>query len=995
MRIPEGGQKFVLFFALALPGLFLLNSFSSGGQKDVMNIRHSDVNGITFEITFPEPEIEPVTTDRESFARIRLGDLPFESRVGFPQMPLKVVNIGVPSHGDITFSYELAAKKSMTISMVAPVPTLEREGKLFPVDKMPDLKDFNWVYHPEAAIYKSEQPFPSAAVEIIHDAFLRQQRIISLRLNPVQYRPRSGTITFTRKILVKVTFPEITSVEQKQLDDASFEAIFEQMLMNAEVARSFRKPITPPKENLKTAKRGLHGNRDPINNYKIVLQDKGLYHLTGQDFLDFGLDLGSENPLWFKMYHKGEQIAITVSGEGDGVFDTTDYIEFFGQANTDQYSHDAVYWLTTGDSNSSSRITTRTSNPGSPQTPTTVERTDHFEQNLRWGGTMLEVTMDEDLFFQTYLQTGQAETYYFDLPNLDTGYGGMATVKVVVRGNSRNDYFTDDHKTVITLNNGTPQEFDWDGAIIYPAEFSLDHSELKETDNELVVYAPEPAPGILNNFFVNYFEITFHDTFVSENVPFEFGSEAGDYQFAISNFGENSGQVLDITDATNPVRIGSVWFTGGAGDYTLYFEDQPAGTTTYFCLGQSMLKFPLSVTFDPNSNLTDTSNSAQYLIITHEDFQDQADALADFHSNRGLITKVVTISDVYDEFNFGYVDPQALKDFLIYAYNSWSSPLLTYVVLLGDSTWDHKDYLGYGVQSYLPTSYFVTPSLGVTTNDHWFTRLTGGDDLADIHLGRFPVQTAAQAQAMVDKITSYASQRSTWKDNALFIADNTDAAGCFECATDEIIQQDLPATVNSETIYLSDYGSGTACRSDIISHLNSDTNSAPLVTYFGHGHLIYMASEQIFRVADIAALSNADHLPFFVNMTCYNGYFSYSNPTYECLGEVIVETATNGAIGFLASAGLTYIDNDSDLCDDFFPFLYADSNSRPGWAFTYAKNQAALLPLCPDEVRNTVFLGDPALELAISKPLVPALPVPGMLLLLILMSAGFILRTRN
>ncbi len=35
---------------------------------------------------------------------------------------------------------------------------------------------------------------------------------------------------------------------------------------------------------------------------------------------------------------------------------------------------------------------------------------------------------------------------------------------------------------------------------------------------------------------------------------------------------------------------------------------------------------------------------------------------------------MVEVQDVYDEFGYGIIDPDAIHDFLAYAYSNWESP---------------------------------------------------------------------------------------------------------------------------------------------------------------------------------------------------------------------------------------------------------------------------------------------------------------------------------
>ena len=71
-------------------------------------------------------------------------------------------------------------------------------------------------------------------------------------------------------------------------------------------------------------------------------------------------------------------------------------------------------------------------------------------------------------------------------------------------------------------------------------------------------------------------------------------------------------------------------------------------------------------------------------------------SLVALRQGQGLRTAVVDIEDIFDEFGYGLVTPQAVKDFLTHAYGSWQSPAPQYVLLVGDTSYDYKDNWGAG-----------------------------------------------------------------------------------------------------------------------------------------------------------------------------------------------------------------------------------------------------------------------------------------------------------
>ena len=92
--------------------------------------------------------------------------------------------------------------------------------------------------------------------------------------------------------------------------------------------------------------------------------------------------------------------------------------------------------------------------------------------------------------------------------------------------------------------------------------------------------------------------------------------------------------------------------------------------------------------------LRKSDDGARYVVITHRDFLESADYLADARAE-SLSTIVVDVQQIYDEYSFGLLDPTAVKYFLLDAWSRWTIPP-AYVVLLGDASYDFKNFTGQG-----------------------------------------------------------------------------------------------------------------------------------------------------------------------------------------------------------------------------------------------------------------------------------------------------------
>ncbi|MBL4594353.1 MAG: hypothetical protein JKX68_11145 [Flavobacteriales bacterium] len=67
--------------------------------------------------------------------------------------------------------------------------------------------------------------------------------------------------------------------------------------------------------------------------YKFKVAETGIYRIDSTVLVNAGIPLSTINPQNFQLFVRGVEIPIHIEGEGDGVFDGSDFIEFYGQKN--------------------------------------------------------------------------------------------------------------------------------------------------------------------------------------------------------------------------------------------------------------------------------------------------------------------------------------------------------------------------------------------------------------------------------------------------------------------------------------------------------------------------------------------------------------------------------------------------------------------------------------------------------------------------------------
>src|SRR5260221_237133 len=66
--------------------------------------------------------------------------------------------------------------------------------------------------------------------------------------------------------------------------------------------------------------------------FKIPVANDGIYRLRYSDLQAAGFPVSSD-PRFIQLFHRGQEQSIYIKGQGDAVFNTSDYIEFYGKKN--------------------------------------------------------------------------------------------------------------------------------------------------------------------------------------------------------------------------------------------------------------------------------------------------------------------------------------------------------------------------------------------------------------------------------------------------------------------------------------------------------------------------------------------------------------------------------------------------------------------------------------------------------------------------------------
>lgn len=656
---------------------------------------------------------------------------------------------------------------------------------------------------------------------------------------------------------------------------------------------------------------------------KLSVVERGWYRVTQGELAALGIDTTTIDPRNLQLYADGSEIAIRVSGETDGRLDPGDAIEFFGSGLDTASTDTQVYWLAPG-STRGKRIRVDAASPsnGSPVTfPYAVEQK---ERSLYIGNVN---NGDRENFFGRILFTTLDTNVRLD--NV-AGFGTTAQVSVGLQG-----FYQTPHQIEVSFNGQVLGTINGEGNTYASATFSVPHALLLEGNNVVTL---RRAGSTIH--LVDYIRVTYQRTSIATGNELLMSIPSRQPAVTVGGFTTPGIRVVDVT---NPAAVQefSPRVAGGDSNYTATVRGLLG--RTYYAFGSDVVKQPVAMEIDQRSSWNLAANRADVVMISHADFIGELAALKALREAQGYTVAVVDVEDVYDEFGFGAHSAEAVKAFLMRTASWQTAP--RYVLLVGDATYDPRNYIGIGDVDFVPTRLADTLSFQAAYDDWLADR--NGDDVAELAVGRLPVRTAAEAQTVVSKILSYEAAP-TGPISALFVAD--DPRGDDFVANSEALQALVPSSATIQQIYRP--VAGAASRQQTLDAINSGKS---LVHYSGHGS-ITIWSGNLLMDTDAQSLTNGDRLSVFTVSNCLNAY--YHAAIGDSLGEALLKAPNGGAIAVWASSGTTPSKNQQPVAVDFYLYLFSSPNATVGEAAAYAKRTASL-----DVRQSWVLLGDPLTRL--------------------------------
>lgn len=442
-------------------------------------------------------------------------------------------------------------------------------------------------------------------------------------------------------------------------------------------------------------------------------------------------------------------------------------------------------------------------------------------------------------------------------------------------------------------------------------------------------------------------------------------------------------RVWDVTDPERPLSVQTEYdgshirFRAGADSLRRFAA---------FSLA-SLLSPIFSSEIVPNQNLH-AIEPCDMIIVAHPWFLNHAKRLASLHyENSGLITRIVTPFEIYNEFSGGIPDICAIRNFvsMVWMKHSSSANPLRYLLLFGDGSYQNK-LLPPANPNFVPTWQTQNSNVIVSSfmSDDFYGLLGPGEGEAqgflDIGIGRLPASDTLSATILVNKIDRYmnASDQGIWRNLITMVADDEDGNLHMHDAENiaNLISTVTPSS-NIDKIYFDAFRQVTTVNGqsypDATKAINNRIEQGTLIiNYLGHGNELGLAHERVVKISDINSWKNLSRLPLFITATCefsrfddadYNPITGTWTPRTSA-GELTLLSPIGGAIALMSTTRVVFSAPNFILNRNIYNHAFvtdsAGEQPRLGDIIRLAKINSG----AGNNKRNFSLLGDPALRLA-------------------------------
>jgi len=684
------------------------------------------------------------------------------------------------------------------------------------------------------------------------------------------------------------------------------------------------------------------------------------------------------------------EIAISVVGEADEKFNSSDYILFFAKGPDENYYNqerkifqyennfftDKNFYFLTIDNGPGKRIVTSLEQSGTHPVIQTYDDFAYYETekyNLLKSGRQ---------WFGEQFDAITEATIRFDLPGIVENSEITMVSHVMAQSITNTSFQVSFNTTQILTQPITAipnSSYDIKGRIKSDTiTFSSTSVGAPAKQFQDIKYQfTKGSPGISVGY-LDFFMLTFKRKLALYGDQTIFRSieslQNNASSFIISPATTNA-QVWDVTDP-NEVLNQAVVVSGGQ----LSFSSETTKLRTFIVFNPGNLKTPVFESKVTNQNLHQL-NAPDLLIITHKNLVDEAQRLATHRQSQGISSHIITTEQIFNEYAGGKQDVTAIRDFIKGLYNQPTSSLKN-VLLFGRGSYDYKNRV-LGNTNLVPiyeSRNSLNPLETYASDDYYgfleedegdWNESPAQDHTLEIGVGRLPVKNLEEARDVVDKLIEYDTKIvnvGSWQSQFLFVADDGDY-NIHQNQADQLANsiELYDMTFTARKFYLDSFNQierpNGQFSPEAYKALDLEVRKGALiVNYIGHGSEQVWMDERVLDETMISKWKQSPKYPLFVTATCEFG--RHDDPFQITSGEKTLLQKKGGSIGLLTTSRPVISSTNFILNKSFYQSFFTKDNNQYrdlGSIFADTKNKSI------SEVANRNFslLADPSMKLAL------------------------------
>tara|TARA_R110001632_G_scaffold63953_5_gene152410 strand:+ start:2105 stop:5497 length:3393 start_codon:yes stop_codon:yes gene_type:complete len=737
------------------------------------------------------------------------------------------------------------------------------------------------------------------------------------------------------------------------------------------------------------------------NWFKFSVDTTGVFKIDRNLLQQIGVSTNNLNPKKIHIYGNGgnllpelngdfryddlQENAIHIEGEDDNSFDSNDFILFYAKGphswdvntSTGNVSHnqniytDKGYYFITVDGVDGKRIQNSVPISGTSDIQVTTfndyifhekETTNLFAAGRSWLGEEFSVE--------------NQQTFQIPFPNALQNEPINVTVRAVAVSS-----LTSSMQVSVNSQNLSTLSFNAiiSGTLASDRSSSINTLNTASTIDIALDYSNGGNPSA--RAYLDYIEISGKKQLIADGFQFSFRSFDVANATGIAEYQiQNSQNIFQVWDVTDQIEVRNILNESTSGSFSL--KSNAGVLREYIVLNENDFYTPeiISNSRVENQNIHAVKD-INYLLITTEEFAQQAQRIADYHiENTGLTAQVIMLDEIYNEFSSGSKDITGVRDFIkhVYTTNTTDDDKLKYVCFFGDASYDYKDRITgnnnivpvyQSEQSYNLAFSYVTDDFFGMLEDNEGTM--NSIHTLDVATGRIPISTQEQATDVVDKILGYYTTTSLgdWRNTITLLADDIDANSdiSIQPGVERIadnIKNNKPV-FNISKIYADSFvqqnSSGGERYPTVKDAITRAIETGTLVfDYFGHGGEDGFAAERFLDIPQVRGFENENTLPLFITVTCE--FSRFDNPNRITAGELTLWNTIGGAASMITTTREVFISVGQNFNEDLMAVLleFNDEDLTIAESLVKTKNQFSNF-----QKFFIYYFGDPAQKLAI------------------------------